>query len=237
MTAIAVITAFVPLTWDQVPLRLGAAFLTGAIIGLERENHGRAAGLRTTVLVCVAAAIAMILSGYLFVDGQDASSTWHPDPARLAAGILTGMGFLGAGAIIREGRVVRGVTTAAVLWFTTVLGLAFGAGHFSLGLSGLGIAVLTLFILPRLEGLIRSDWYGSVIITLGLTGMTDAQLKARLEQLGVIVKSVELDYDLTRQRRIVHCRVKYKRGLVCEVSQQVVHDLVGCEGVTQVRWT
>src|SRR4051812_46537490 len=98
-------------------LRLGAALVASAAIGLERESHGRAAGLRTTVLVGVAAAIAMGLSEapYLGV-ASSGTGTWRPDPMRLAAGVLTGMGFLGAGTIIKEGNMVRGVTTAATLW-------------------------------------------------------------------------------------------------------------------------
>src|SRR5690606_29104215 len=116
------------LPWEVVLLRLGLAAMAGAIVGLERESHGRAAGLRTTMLVCVSAAVAMLVSHALFVASTGPGISWRPDPARLAAGILTGMGFLGGGAIIREGNMVRGVTTAAALWFVTVLGLAFGSG-------------------------------------------------------------------------------------------------------------
>src|SRR5690606_37945306 len=120
--------------WDAVLLRLGLAALGGAIIGLERESHGRAAGLRTTMLVCIGSAAAMLISERLLAAHTVPGSAWRPDPARLAAGILTGMGFLGAGAILREGNMVRGITTAAALWFVTILGLAFGSGEILIGL-------------------------------------------------------------------------------------------------------
>ena len=117
------------LSITDILIRLGLALASGLIIGYERETHGRAAGFRTTILTCVASALAMIISQMLYIDSADTSVTWRPDPARLAAGILTGMGFLGGAGIIRHDNVIRGVTTAAVLWFMTVLGLAFGSGQ------------------------------------------------------------------------------------------------------------
>src|SRR4051812_13038964 len=103
-------------TLDMLP-RLGAALGASATIGFERESHGRAAGLRTTVLVGVRAAGAMALSEAPYeVVAPAGTGTWRPDPMRLSAGVLTGIGFLGAGTIIKEGNMVRGVTTAATLW-------------------------------------------------------------------------------------------------------------------------
>src|SRR5207248_2799015 len=111
---------------------------------------GRPAGLRTTILTCVAAAVAMVISEMIFVQSAAATSTgnWRPDPARLGAGMLAGIGFLGAGTILRQANFVRGVTTAATLWFVTVLGMAFGGGQFVLGALGLALAIITLLVLP-----------------------------------------------------------------------------------------
>ncbi len=221
---------------QDVALRLGLAFVAGLIVGLERENHGRAAGLRTTVLVSVSSAIAMLLSSYLFTESVSPGASWRPDPARLAAGILTGMGFLGAGVIMREGRIVRGVTTAAALWFTTVLGLTFGAGHIGLGLAGIGIAMLILFVLPKLERYVNNDWYGSVTVTLNIDGMPDGDLKARIEEQGVTVKSVELERNLAANQRTFICRIKYKNADVFQLSERVVRELAECPGVVDVKW-
>src|SRR5437762_240743 len=119
------------LTLWEMFLRLLMAFAAGFVVGWERESHGRPAGLRTNILACVAAALAMVVSEVLFAQGAAITATgaWRPDPARLGAGILTGIGFLGAGTILRHANMIRGVTTAATLWFVTVLGLAFGSGE------------------------------------------------------------------------------------------------------------
>src|SRR5438128_3501614 len=137
----------------QMFLRLLLAFIAGFIVGWERESHGRPAGLRTNILACVASALAMVVSEVLFAQSAAATATgsWRPDPARLGAGILTGIGFLGAGTILRHANAVRGITTAASLWFVTVLRLAFGSGQFVLGLLGTALARLTLVVL-RLFG-------------------------------------------------------------------------------------
>lgn len=224
-----------PLT--EMAMRMGCAFLAGALIGMEREHHGRAAGLRTTILVCVAAAMAMILSEALFIQAAaDAVGGWRPDPARLAAGILTGMGFLGAGVVMKEGRVVRGVTTAAALWFTTVIGLTFGGGLYVLGFAGVAVAILTLFLLPAFEKHISNDWYGSVEVTLRMDGMTDVDVKTHIEQLGVTIMDVELNYNVERQQRTIRCRIKYKKSDALELSTRVVSNIISCDGVIAVKW-
>src|SRR5579859_3106208 len=129
-----------PITLPEMCLRVGLAFIAGFAVGWERESHGRPAGLRTNILACVAAAVAMIVSEILFLESAAATPTGsvRADPARLGAGVLTGIGFLGAGTIMRHENFVRGVTTAATLWVATVLGLAFGSGMFALGGLGLG---------------------------------------------------------------------------------------------------
>src|SRR5258706_10958488 len=111
-----------PLSIYDILLRILVASTAGLVIGWERESHGRPAGLRTTILTCIAAALAMIVSETLFTESAvtTATSSWRPDPARLGAGILTGIGFLGAGTILRHENMIRGVTTAATLWFVTV---------------------------------------------------------------------------------------------------------------------
>src|SRR5437016_451093 len=155
-----------PLSSAEMFLRVLMALRAGFIVGWERESHGRPAGLRTTILTCVASAVAMIISEVLFVESAAATATgnWRPDPGRLGAGILTGIGFLGAGTILRHANFIRGVTTAASLWFVTVLGLAFGSGQFALGFLGTGMALVTLFILPRFERHIPTDWYSTVTV-------------------------------------------------------------------------
>lgn len=223
-------------SYDVVLLRLALAALAGAIIGLERESHGRAAGLRTTMLVCIAAAAAMLVSERLLLEHTTPGGVWRPDPARLAAGVLTGMGFLGAGAILREGNMVRGITTAAALWFVTILGLAFGSGELRIGITGLTLAVIILMVLSRIEHLIPRDWYGSVTLVLALNGPADKEIRQRIEDKGVVIKKVDLQYDLEQNRRTVCFSLKYKKGDIYGLSRSVVDDLIACPGVLQVRW-
>jgi putative Mg2+ transporter-C (MgtC) family protein len=219
-----------------VLIRIAFAMAAGLVLGLERESHGRAAGLKTTILACVASCIAMILSEDFYRESIMQAGVFRPDRARLAAGILTGIGFLGAGAIIRQGHLVRGVTTAAVLWFITILGLAFGSGHIPLGCLGTAIAMLALFALPHVEQFIKKDFYYSVTITLGLNGISDEDIHKRLEESGAQVQRIDLDYDLAGNARTLRCDVKLRRGDVFRLSRQVIENLAKAPGVTRVKW-
>jgi putative Mg2+ transporter-C (MgtC) family protein len=227
-----------PLTTDDIVLRLLAATLAGALMGWERESHGRAAGLRTTMLACVASAVAMIISESLFIQGANAtpSGSWRPDPARLAAGILTGIGFLGAGTILRHNDAIRGVTTAASLWFVTVLGLAFGNGQFLLGTIGLCIALPTLVVLPEVEKHIRSDWYSKLSVTTELDSLNQPELEQRLKRLGLSIRRVSLNYDLTARQKTISCDVRLERHHANEMAAKTVDDLRQCPGVLHITW-
>src|SRR5438445_1527727 len=172
------------LDFPNILLRIGAAFLGSLIIGWERQSHGRPAGMRTTILACVAAAVAMIISEKMFVETVSAMpslGTWRPDPARLGAGILTGIGFLGGGAILKHHDFVLGVTTAASLWFTTVIGLAFGSGLFALGWIGVLVALVVLYLLPAVEKYIKTDAYATLKITARPGSLTLEEVQTRLE--------------------------------------------------------
>ena len=215
--------------------RLGCALVAGILIGIERESHGRAAGLRTTILACVAAALAMILSEILFA--QSSGPNWRPDPARLAAGILTGIGFLGGGTILRHDNAIRGVTTAATLWFVTVLGLVFGSGQFVLGFIGLAIALVTLLALTQFEKHIASDRYAKLAVTMKLDAMNDEDLRRQIESTGAIVKATEFDYDLVEGRKCVTSELKLKRPVVFNISQTLVASLRQKPGVLSVKWS
>jgi putative Mg2+ transporter-C (MgtC) family protein len=122
-----------------------AAFLSG-VIGFEREYHGHSAGLRTHILVAVGSALIMILSIYGF-----GAFTADRDPARLAAQVITGVGFIGAGTIIQNGFDIKGLTTATTLWLVMAIGLASGAGQFILAIMGTFIALFALVVLRTFE--------------------------------------------------------------------------------------
>jgi len=228
-----------PLSFPEITLRILVATVAGALLGLERESHGRPAGLRTTMLTCVAAAIAMVVSECLFAETSIATpgGNWRPDPARLGAGILTGIGFLGAGTILRHGSMITGVTTAATLWIVTVLGLAFGSGLYWLGLLGTGIAMVTLLGLPELEKHIPVDWFSRLSVTMELDALSEEQLRERLKTLGLKVKRMELEYDLVARQKTILCDVRLRKKSARELGAKAVADLRQCPGVLQIRWT
>src|SRR5277367_4296835 len=135
-------------TWQDIGVRLLLTMIASAVIGLDRGAQGHAAGLRTTILVGLAAAIAMLQANILLSIGGKASDSFGVmDLMRLPLGILTGVGFIGGGAILRRGDLVTGVTTAATLWATTVIGLCLGGGQLGLGIGAALLAVFTLWIL------------------------------------------------------------------------------------------
>jgi putative Mg2+ transporter-C (MgtC) family protein len=141
-------------TWTQLSaiilpflVRCGAAALCGAVIGLERELKGKAAGFRTNILICVGSAIYMCV-GLLLVGAGGRIDT---DPARIAAQVVTGIGFLGAGCILQAGGRVTGLTTAATIWVVASIGLVAGAGFPLLAFISAWMVVITLAVLGELE--------------------------------------------------------------------------------------
>lgn len=136
--------------WGNIILIFISFLLTGllsGVIGFEREYHGHAAGLRTHILVAMGSAIVMVISLYGFPN----SFSDHRDPARLAAQVVSGIGFLGAGTIIQTGTDVKGLTTATTLWLAMAIGLACGSGNFLIATIGTAIAFVALVALRWLE--------------------------------------------------------------------------------------
>jgi len=131
----------------EISLRLVLSCILGGLIGLERESLDRPAGFRTHILVCVGSALIMVVSMYAFVDYD----TPNKDPGRIAAQVVSGIGFLGAGTIIREGLTVKGLTTAASLWVVAGIGLAIGSGFYFAGIASTGLVFLTLVLFGHLE--------------------------------------------------------------------------------------
>jgi putative Mg2+ transporter-C (MgtC) family protein len=136
------------LTDSQIIIRLITSVVLSGLIGLERQIHRRSAGLRTHILVCLGSCLIMLTSLYVFDIYRDKAPL---DPARIAAGVITGIGFLGAGAIIREKAEIKGLTTAASLWVVAGVGLAVGVGFYSAAIVTALLALIVLFFLRRVE--------------------------------------------------------------------------------------
>lgn len=137
-----------PGIWD-ICLRLLCAMVVGLIIGTEREYSNRPAGMRTHILVALGACVVSITGQMIFNEYRAFGGT--PDPARLSAQVITGVGFLGAGTIMREGATVKGLTTAASLWTVACLGTASGFGYYSIALAGMVFMFITLTIMEILQ--------------------------------------------------------------------------------------
>jgi putative Mg2+ transporter-C (MgtC) family protein len=146
-----------------IRLLLGAAI--GGLIGFEREIHGRAAGFRTQLIVCVAAVLIMIISEnyYHYMQGLDQSL--RIDPARIASSALVGIGFLGAGVIIKSGFSIRGLTTAASIWIVSAVGLAIGAGLYFEGAVTAVITIIALMTLRMIERKIKVLRYNRITVS------------------------------------------------------------------------
>ena len=129
----------------NICLRLACAMLVGLVIGTEREYTNRPAGMRTHILVALGACVVSITGELLFHEYKPLGAT--PDPARLSAQVITGVGFLGAGTIMREGTSVKGLTTAASVWSTACLGVASGFGYYALAIAGMILMLITLTVL------------------------------------------------------------------------------------------
>jgi len=125
------------ITWQEVLLRLGLALVFCGTVGVERFLAGKAAGVRTHILVGMGAALFTLISGYAF-------HTTAANADRIAAQVVSGIGFIGGGAILKEGASIRGLTTAAGLWAVAALGMAAGAGLYSIGALGTAVILVTL---------------------------------------------------------------------------------------------
>ncbi len=225
------------ITLLDIFLRVLAAFVAGFLVGWEREVHGRPAGLRTNIMACVAGAVAMLISGMLCVAAANTGNgSIRADPARLGAGILAGMGFLGGGTILRHENFIRGVTTAASLWFVTILGLAFGAGLFVLGAIGVGFALLTLLVLTKFERNLESDWYATLTVYATLDAMGNEELRQRIESCGAVVQNLKLNYDFQKRLRTVICDLKCRRPSRFDLAEKIVATLANAPGIQQLTW-
>ncbi len=198
-------------------IRLAVSCLLGAAIGLERDMHGRVAGLRTNMLVSLGSALFMMVSvavAQAFAASAGGLDTGlRVDPSRIAAQIITGIGFLGAGAIIKEGFNVRGLTTAACLWVSAGIGMACGAGLFELAIAVTLMGLFTLVVVNRLE-----------IDTV------------KREHLRILHLNYERDYAKNQMLVVFSIRL-FHRGVPDKLSHQIIRDLESSGlPIQRIKW-
>jgi len=216
-------------SWEIV-VRLGAAAVLGGAIGVERELRDREAGLRTHLLVSLGSALFTLVSAYGFHDFlTNGGAEVRTDPTRIAAQIVTGIGFLGAGAIIRDGLSVRGLTTAATLWGVAAVGLACGAGYYTAATVATVMILFTLWplrmIAYRLVEHVRPE-ERRLVVELEPTQGTTPLLHA-IDEAGARVDHFELTEEL--DRRVIVLELD-------RVDEELVATLSDLDFVKGVKW-
>lgn len=212
----------------DMTIKLVLAVLLGGVIGFEREVHGRPAGLRTHILVCLGATTFTIVS--ISFAG---SST---DPSRIASQVVTGIGFLGAGTIIRQGSIIRGLTTAASLWTVAAIGVAVGVGGllFYLAIIGTGVVFTTLGVITRIEDRLLATRRPSELIVNGRGPQEQiCDIIEAVQTAGAQITSIRTEPTEESDRRIYRLRLRIPHN----VQPSAVLDSVSrVEGVLAFEW-
>lgn len=217
--------------------RLGLAILLGGAIGLERESRGRPAGLRTHILVCLGATIIMIASTRMAILSQalPSASRIQVDPGRIAAGVVTGIGFLGAGAIIRIGDLVRGLTTAGCIWFVAALGITIGQGLYALAIVSTGLALAVLLVLTQVERRIQPIVYRSIVAIAALAQAESMEKDccALLAEREIRLQDIVSRLSVAEDRAEVTFKISVRHHLQ---ASAVLRSVAALPGVTEARW-
>jgi putative Mg2+ transporter-C (MgtC) family protein len=223
------------LNWDESLLRLALAAVLGGLIGVERELREREAGLRTHLLVALGSALFTIVGAYGFhAFLESGESVVRADPTRIAAQIVTGIGFLGAGAIIRQGLSVRGLTTAATLWVVAAVGLAAGAGYYSAAVITTALVLIALYPLRIVAYRILRRFRpedGRLLVELPI-GQPPGAVIDELERIGARIDSIEVSQEGDRRR--LELDVALPRDTP---APRLVAWIADIEHVAEVRWS
>jgi putative Mg2+ transporter-C (MgtC) family protein len=224
-------------SWTDIAIRLVCALMVAAILGMNRTEHGRAAGLRTSILVCLAACIAMLQVNLLLsLSGRTSDSFVMNDLMRLPLGILSGIGFIGAGAIVRRDNLVMGVTTAT-MWFLTVLGLCFGGGQIFLGLTGGAVGLAVLAGLKQVEHRLRQDRQGRLRIVVAAGGPDEREIRTVLQNGGLRIASCGFSGAPEGAEREWTCDLQWRAVPDDTAVPDSMQRLLTSDGVTRVEWT
>ena len=219
------------ITDNEILIRLAIAAVLGMIIGFERERQNQPAGLRTHTILAIGSCLAMTISINLAMQFQPLAP--NGDPARLAAQVISGIGFLGAGAILRYGTSVKGLTTAASLWTNAIIGLAVGAGHY---FAAIGTAAMLLVILVLLNVLEKKWIRGYETITISVTVLHNSRLiEDLLEMLKTLKKkvlSISLESDIPQDKFTANVVVKTRED---DPMQDLRSGLEKIPGVSHYR--
>jgi len=184
----------------EIILKLLLGALLGGIIGFERQTHGRPAGFRTQLLVCVACVLIMIISESYYIQNSLKPEYARIDPTRIAAGAMTGVGFLGAGVILKTGVSIQGLTTAACIWIVSAIGLAIGAGQYVAGITGFAITFISLWFLRLMEIKIPTTAYKYVTVVTDQSG-DETAITSIFQNRGFRINKMDYEINITDQEK------------------------------------
>jgi putative Mg2+ transporter-C (MgtC) family protein len=223
------------LSWEEELLRVAVAAALGGAVGLERELREREAGFRTHMLVAVGSALFTLVSAYGFRDFLvHGGSVVRADPTRIAAQIVTGIGFLGAGAIIRQGLSIRGLTTAATLWVVAAIGLAAGAGYYSAAVITTLLALISLWPLRIAAHVVTSRFRtetGRLLAQLP-AGTSPGELVTEVERVGGRLQALEISHEADRRTVLMDVTLPPRAD-----APGMIARLAELEDVLEIRWS
>jgi putative Mg2+ transporter-C (MgtC) family protein len=226
----------IDISTSEMMLRLAAGAVAGAILGFDRSENDRPAGLRTTMLVCLAGTGSMVLANILLpTSGKWADGFGAMDVMRLPLGILTGVGFIGAGAILHKSNYVVGVTTAATLWFATVTGLAIGGGALTLGAALVTLGMCILSLLKFVEKRMHRFRTAELLLEFEGDGPAPEEFVEKLEDAKLHV--LRLVFAASATKRKYRCEVKWSDRSDSVLPPPVIQNLAAAPEVKDLTWT
>jgi putative Mg2+ transporter-C (MgtC) family protein len=191
----------------EIIIRLLLGAVIGGIVGFEREIHGRAAGFRTQLIVCVASVLIMIISENYYFKIHSLDSTLRIDPARISAGALIGIGFLGAGVIIKSGFAIRGLTTAASIWIVSAIGLAIGGGLYFEGILTFTITIIALMALRTVEKKIKVLRYKIITVSTPVSSDYEDTITSVIRDHGFHIHTINYEKNTARSEFVYNFTV------------------------------
>jgi len=225
------------ISYWEIALRLLMAVLFGGLVGFERESHNRPAGFRTHILVCVGATLIMMLSAYGFT--EMAGEGYLVDPSRIAAQVVTGIGFLGAGTILRHRGSIRGLTTAASIWVVSGIGLAVGIGYYAGAAMATFVVLISLLYLGRIEKAILSQ---RRVKNLQIRAKDQPGLLGRVSEiLGDLklninrIEIIDQEYNSAIGADVINMEFLLVAPLSMNINQ-LLGRLCCLEGVLEIAW-
>jgi len=218
-----------PLNELELAARLILSIIFGGIIGMERESVNRPAGFRTHILVCVGSTLTMLVSIYIF---EQYNSLTSVDPGRIAAQVVSGIGFLGAGTIIREGATVRGLTTAASLWTVAAIGLAVGSGFYLASILATVLTFVTLISFSRIENyIIQTRYLERIFIIIDDRPGQIGKIGSCLGELNVNIRNIKME-SMDDSKLLVTLKVRIPSGLKLN---DIITKLMQIDGIHDIE--